>query len=131
MRNINRIFVANRGEIAVRIIRACQKLGLETVIGVSTADRSSLGATLADRAVCIGPPAAGATYLNQRAIVHAAQATRCDALHPGYGFLAERASFAQLCTENRIRFIGPSAMAIEAMGDKLNAIAAAKRLGIP
>ncbi len=131
MSRIRRVFVANRGEIAVRIIRACKKLGLETVIGISTADRSSLGASLADRAVCIGPAPAAASYLNKEALVHAAVGTGCDALHPGYGFLSERAPFERLCSENGIRFIGPSAAAIDAMGDKLNAIAAAKKLAVP
>jgi acetyl-CoA carboxylase, biotin carboxylase subunit len=131
MLQIRRVFVANRGEIAVRIIHACQKLGLETVIGVSAADRASLGARLADRAVCIGPAPAATSYLNKDAIVHAARATGCDALHPGYGFLAERAAFEQLCAKNGIRFVGPSAAAIDAMGDKLNAIATAKKLGVP
>ena len=131
MAGIRRVFVANRGEIAVRIIRACKKLGLETVIGISTADRTSLGAQLADRAVCIGPAPAGASYLNKEVLVHAAVSTGCDALHPGYGFLSERAAFERLCSENDVRFIGPSAAAIDAMGDKLNAIATAKKLGVP
>jgi acetyl-CoA carboxylase biotin carboxylase subunit len=131
MAGIRRVFVANRGEIAVRIIRACRKLGLETVIAVSAADRASLGARLADRAVCIGPPPAGASYLNKEALVHAAVATSCDALHPGYGFLSERAAFERLCSENGIRFIGPPAAAIDTMGDKINAIAAARKAGVP
>jgi acetyl-CoA carboxylase biotin carboxylase subunit len=131
MRHIRRVFVANRGEIAVRIIHACRKIGVETVIGVSTADRESLGARLADRAVCIGPPASVSSYLNKDALVQAALSTGCDAVHPGYGFLAENSAFARLCTDNGLRFIGPSAEAIEAMGDKINAIAAAKKAGVP
>ncbi|HEU4651621.1 MAG TPA: acetyl-CoA carboxylase biotin carboxylase subunit [Croceibacterium sp.] len=131
MRRIHRVFVANRGEIAVRIIRACRKLGVESVIGVSAADRASLGAELADRAVCIGPAPAAGSYLNKDALVHAAMATGCDALHPGYGFLAENAAFERLCAENGIRFIGPAAAAIETMGDKINAIAAAKAVHVP
>src|SRR4051812_3712271 len=131
MRHIHRVFVANRGEIAVRVIHACRKLGVETVIGVSTADRESLGARLADRMVCIGPPASQASYLNKDALVQAALSTHCDAVHPGYGFLSENAAFARLCAENGLRFIGPGAQAIEAMGDKINAIAAAKKAGVP
>jgi len=131
MTAIRRVLVANRGEIAVRIIRACRKLGIESVIAVSTADRASLGATLADRVVCVGPAPASASYLNKEALVHAALGSGCDALHPGYGFLSERAPFERLCSENGIRFIGPSAAAIDAMGDKINAIAAAKKVGVP
>ena len=131
MRRIHRVFVANRGEIAVRIIRACRKLGVPTVIGVSAADRDSLGARLADQAVCIGPAPAAASYLRKEALVHAAVSTGCDALHPGYGFLAENAAFERLCADNGVRFIGPSAAAIDTMGDKINAIAAAKAAGVP
>ena len=89
--SVRRVFVANRGEIAVRIVDACRKLGFESVIGTSTADRESLGARRADRAICIGPAAAAGSYLQMRAIVAAALGTGCDAVHPGYGFLSERA----------------------------------------
>ena len=128
---IKRLFVANRGEIAVRIIQACRKLGVEAVVGVSTADRQSLAASLADRAVCIGPAPATDSYLNMAAVVTAAKGTGCDAVHPGYGFLAERAGFQRLCVEHGLTFVGPSAAAIEAMGDKLGARRIAAELGVP
>lgn len=131
MGRLHRVFVANRGEIAVRIIRACRKLGIETVIGVSAPDRASLSAQMADRAVCIGPASAVSSYLNKDALVHAAVMMKCDGLHPGYGFLAENAAFARLCIENGVRLIGPSPEAIESMGDKINAIVAAKAAGVP
>lgn len=128
---IRRVFIANRGEIAVRIIKACRKLGLQAVVGMSEADRESLAAKIADRAVCIGPAPASQSYLNMDAIVAAAIGTRCDAVHPGYGFLAERASFQRLCVENGLTFVGPTAAAIEALGDKLQARRMAAELGIP
>ncbi len=128
---MRRVFVANRGEIAVRIIRASRKLGLQAVVGVSEADRSSLAATMADRAVCIGPAPAAQSYLNMNAIVAAALGTGCNAIHPGYGFLAERGAFQRLCVDNGLIFVGPSAAAIEAMGDKLQARRTAAELGIP
>lgn len=127
---IKRLFVANRGEIAVRIIQACRKLGVETVVGVSAADRQSLAATIADRAVCIGPAPAAESYLKMGAVVTAAKGTGCDAVHPGYGFLAERAGFQRLCVEHGLKFVGPSAAAIEAMGDKLEARRIASELGV-
>jgi acetyl-CoA carboxylase, biotin carboxylase subunit len=117
-----RIFIANRGEIAVRIIRACEAMGIETVVAVSTADKLSLAARLATRAVCIGPPSASQSYLKSEALITAALRTGCEALHPGYGFLSERASFARLCAESGLVFIGPSPEAIESMGDKLTAV---------
>jgi acetyl-CoA carboxylase biotin carboxylase subunit len=128
---IKRLFIANRGEIAVRIIRACRKLGVEAVVGVSGADRESMAARMADRAVCIGPAQAVDSYLNQKAVVMAAIGTGCDALHPGYGFLSERAPFQRLCVDNGIVFVGPSADAIEAVGDKLQARRIAQELGVP
>jgi len=128
---IKRLFVTNRGEIAVRVIRACRKLGIETVIGVSEVDRESLGAKLADRVVCIGPAPAAQSYLKGEIAVTAAKGTGCQAMHPGYGFLAERAGFARLCAEHGLIFVGPSADAIEAMGDKLRARKIAEALGIP
>ena len=131
MAAITRVFVANRGEIAVRIIRACQALRIETVIGVSEADRESLGARMADRAICIGPAAAGQSYLRPEILVHAARGTGCQAVHPGYGFLSERAVFQRKCTEAGLVFIGPTAEAIEAMGDKLSAIRLAREAGVP
>ena len=131
MKTIKRVFVANRGEIAVRVIRACRELGLEVVLGVSEADRDSLGARLADRAICIGPASAAQSYLRHEILVTAAHGTGCQAVHPGYGFLAERAVFQRACTEMNLIFIGPPAEAIEAMGDKLSAIRLAKKAGVP
>lgn len=131
MNGIKRVFVANRGEIAVRVIHACQALGLETVLGVSEADRESMGAQLADRAICIGPAPASQSYLRPETLVTAATGTGCQALHPGYGFLSERAQFQRMCIEGGLIFVGPSAEAIGAMGDKLSAIRIAKRVGVP
>ncbi len=128
--SIKRLFVANRGEIAVRIIRTARRLGIETVIGVSAADRDTLGADMADRAVVLGPAAAAKSYLDPNLIVHAALATGCDALHPGYGFLSEKAALSRLCTEEKIRFVGPAAETIEGLGDKLGARAIAARAGV-
>ncbi|MBT5778176.1 MAG: acetyl-CoA carboxylase biotin carboxylase subunit, partial [Rhodospirillaceae bacterium] len=127
---ISRVFIANRGEIAVRIIRACRAAGLECVIGVSAADRAGLGAELADRAVVLGPAPARDSYLNLPLIVHAAKATGCDALHPGYGFLSERAELAELSEENGIAFVGPRPETIEMLGDKLRAREMAEQAGL-
>jgi len=118
---IRRILIANRGEIARRIIRTCRELGIESVLAVSEADRGSLPARLADRAVCIGPPRAGDSYLKAEAIMQAALGTKADAIHPGYGFLSERPSLARLCEQHGIVFIGPTVAQIEAVGDKLRA----------
>ena len=125
-----RVFVANRGEIAVRIIRACQKLGIETVVAVSLADRESMAARIATRAVCIGPASASLSYLNASALVQAALSTGCQAVHPGYGFLSERSAFSRLCEENGLAFIGPTPEAIDSMGDKLTAIRFADEAGV-
>lgn len=128
---LRRLFVANRGEIALRIVRAAKSLGIETVLAVSAADRDSLAAREADRAVVIGPAPARASYLNANLLVHAALATGCDALHPGYGFLSERAEFAELCETSGIIFVGPKAESIRMVGDKLSARALAKSTGVP
>ncbi len=128
---INRVLVANRGEIAVRIIRAAQALGIETVQVLSDADRDSAAARLADRAVVIGPAPSKQSYLEAKLLLHAAQQTGCDALHPGYGFLSERASLANLCREHDITFVGPDADVIDALGDKLRARAIAAEAGVP
>jgi len=128
---IRRIFIANRGEIAVRIIRTCRALGIETVLAASTADRDSLPAQLADRTVCIGPPRPSESYLRVETIVAAALGTHCDAIHPGYGFLSERAALAKMCEENNILFIGPTAAQIETVGDKLRARQAAQTAQVP
>jgi len=131
MKRISRVLVANRGEIAVRIIRACRELGLETVVTVSEADSGSLPARLADRAVCIGPPAPMQSYLKVETIVAAALGTRCDAVHPGYGFLAEQPQLAETCDANGLIFVGPKADHIRKMGDKLYARKLVGELGIP
>jgi acetyl-CoA carboxylase biotin carboxylase subunit len=125
-----RLFVANRGEIALRIVRAAKALGLETVLGASSIDRDTLTAREADRVVVLGPAAARSSYLDAGLVVHAAKGTGCDALHPGYGFLSERSSFARLCEENGIVFVGPSSQSIEAVGDKLAARRLAKAAGV-
>ncbi|WP_369134000.1 acetyl/propionyl/methylcrotonyl-CoA carboxylase subunit alpha [Modestobacter sp. I12A-02662] len=126
-----RVFVANRGEIAVRIIEACARLGLETVLGVSTADRDTLGARRADRVVVLGGPRPADSYLAQETVVQAALSTGCTAVHPGYGFLSERPSFARLCADNGLTFVGPDPSAMEALGDKLRARELAESLGVP
>ena len=130
-RNLRRIMVANRGEIAVRIIRACKDMGIETVLGVSEADRESLPANLADRVVCLGPPPSLKSYLDIDTILTAALGTGCDGIHPGYGFLAERADLAKKCDQHRLIFVGPSAENILQMGDKLHARKMAREAGIP
>jgi acetyl-CoA carboxylase biotin carboxylase subunit len=128
---IKRILIANRGEIAVRVIRTCEKLGIETVLCVSEADRGSLGAQLATKAVCIGPPQPAKSYLSVETVVQAALGFRCDAIHPGYGFLSERADLARLCEEEGVIFIGPTAAQIEAVGDKLRARSEAIAAEVP
>jgi acetyl-CoA carboxylase biotin carboxylase subunit len=128
---INRVLIANRGEIALRIIRACQALGIETVLAVSQEDRESLPARHADFTVCIGPADPVRSYLDHRLIVAAAQGTNADAVHPGYGFLAESVNLAQSCLDNGIRFVGPKPDQIGRMGDKLEARALACKCGIP
>lgn len=128
---IKRVLVANRGEIAVRIIRTLKRLGVETVLAVSTADRDSLGAKLADRTVCIGPGRASDSYLKIETLVQAALGTGAQAVHPGYGFLSERSAFAQACEDNDIVFIGPTAEQIEQVGNKLQARQIAEQAGVP
>src|SRR6185436_5534411 len=121
----------NRGEIAARIIRTCRALGIETVLAISDADRDSVPARLADRTVCIGPARPTESYLKVEAIVHAALGTQSDAIHPGYGFLSERAPLARLCEAEGVIFIGPTAAQIEAVGDKLRARAEAEAANVP
>ena len=128
---IRRLLVANRGEIAVRIIRSARQCGIPTVAVYSSADRDAMHVRLADRALCIGPPRASESYLNQNAIVTAALGTGCDAIHPGYGFLAENAAFAQLCEENGLHFVGPGSVAVATMGDKIRARESARLAGVP
>ena len=129
--SFRRVFIANRGEIAVRIVRACDKLAIESVVAVSEADRDSLAARLATRAVCIGPARATDSYLRPEILVAAALGTGCEAVHPGYGFLSERAAFSRLCAEVGLVFIGPTPEAIEAMGDKITALRLAAQAGVP
>src|SRR5581483_7883582 len=129
--SIRRILIANRGEIATRVIRTCRALGIETVLAASEADRDSLPARLADRTVCIGPARPSESYLKVETIVQAALGTRADAIHPGYGFLSERAALARLCEEQGVVFIGPTAEQIDAVGDKLRARAAAEAAEVP
>lgn len=126
-----KILIANRGEIAVRIIRACQELGIATVAIYSEADRDSLPVQIADEAVCVGPGPGKDSYLNIPNIVSAALITGAEAIHPGYGFLSEVASFAEVCASCGIKFIGPPITAIEKMGDKATARATAKKAGVP
>jgi len=125
------VFIANRGEIAARVIRTCRRLDIRTVLAVSDADRDSRPARMADRAVCIGPGRAADSYLRAETLVQAALSTACDAIHPGYGFLSERAAFARLCEQQGLTFVGPTASQIEAMGDKLRARAEAEAAGVP
>jgi acetyl-CoA carboxylase biotin carboxylase subunit len=127
----SRVLVANRGEIAVRVIRALHELGIEAVAVYSTADEHALHVRLADRAVRIGPPAAAGSYLNIPALVAAAETTGCEAVHPGYGFLSENADFVRACEENDLVFIGPSAEVMERMGDKARAKAEMRAAGVP
>lgn len=131
MSRISKVLVANRGEIAVRIIKACRALGIEVVAAVSEADRDSLAAKMADRVVCIGPARASDSYLNIGAIISAAVGTKCDAVHPGYGFLAERPELAETCANYGIKFIGPRPNNMREMGNKLWARRLVKELGIP
>ena len=126
-----RVLVANRGEIAVRVIRALHELGIEAVAVYSTADEHSLHVRLADRAVRIGPPPAADSYLSIPALVAAAETTRCEAVHPGYGFLSENADFVRACEDNDLVFIGPSAEVMERMGDKARAKAEMRAAGVP
>src|SRR6187551_2677378 len=113
-----RVLVANRGEIAVRVIRALHELGIEAVAAYSTADSEALHVRLADQAVCIGPPAASESYLRIPSVIAAAETTACEAIHPGYGFLSENPAFARACAESDLVFVGPTAEVMERLGDK-------------
>ena len=126
-----KVLIANRGEIAVRIIRACRELGIATVAVFSEADRSALHAQIADEAICIGPPRTADSYLNIKAILAACELTGAEAIHPGFGFLSENAGFARMCEKCGITFIGPPPSAMERMGDKAEAKATMKAAGVP
>jgi acetyl-CoA carboxylase, biotin carboxylase subunit len=131
VKRIKRVFVANRGEIALRIVNACAELGLETVVGTSDADRDGLAARRADRAVCIGPAPAAQSYLRDDLVVQAALGTECDAIHPGYGFLSESPKLARRARENGLTFVGPPTEVIELSGDKLRARDEAAQADVP
>jgi acetyl-CoA carboxylase biotin carboxylase subunit len=129
--HFGKILIANRGEIALRVQRACRELGIPTVAVHSTADSAAMHVRLADESVCIGPPAARDSYLNMAAILSAAAVTGADAIHPGYGFLSENATFAEMVEDHGLTFIGPSAEHIRMMGDKITAKAAMAALDVP
>jgi len=126
-----KVLIANRGEIALRVIRTCREMGIKTVAVYSTADKDSLHVRFADEAVCIGKPASADSYLNIPHIMAAAEITNADAIHPGYGFLAENARFAEICGEHGIKFIGPTPAMINAMGDKITAKETMIKAGVP
>lgn len=126
-----KILIANRGEIALRVIRTCKEMGISTVAVYSTADKDSLHVRFADEAVCIGPPKSSESYLNIPRIIAAAEITNADAIHPGYGFLSENAKFSKICQENGIKFIGASPEMIDAMGDKASAKDTMIKAGVP
>ena len=126
-----KILIANRGEIALRIIRTCKEMGIQTVAVYSTADKESLHVKFADEAVCIGPPPSKESYLNIPSIISAAEITNSDAIHPGYGFLSENAKFSKICQEHEIKFIGASPEMINSMGDKASAKATMIAAGVP
>ena len=127
----DKILIANRGEIALRVLRACKELGIPTVAVHSTADADAMHVRFADESVCIGPPAAKDSYLNIPAILSACEITGADAVHPGYGFLSENARFAEILADHDVQFIGPKAEHIRLMGDKIEAKRTVKKLGIP
>lgn len=128
---LDKVVIANRGEIALRILRACKELGIKTVAVHSTADRELKHVLLADETICIGKPASGESYLNVPAIIAAAEVTGAVAIHPGYGFLSENADFAEVVEKSGFIFIGPRAETIRLMGDKVSAIEAMKKAGVP
>src|SRR3989338_421684 len=127
----SKILIANRGEIALRVIRSCREMEIKTVAIYSQADRNSLHVRFADEAVCIGPAPSIDSYLNIPAIISAAEITDVEAIHPGYGFLAENAHFAEICESCNIKFIGPTPETIRLMGDKVQAKDAMRKIGIP
>ena len=126
-----KVLIANRGEIALRVIRTCKEMGIKTVAVYSTADADSLHVRFADEAVCIGPAASSESYLSIPSIISAAEITNADAIHPGYGFLSENAKFSRICAEHGIKFIGATAEQIDKMGDKATAKETMKLAGVP
>ena len=128
---IKKVLIANRGEIALRVIRSCNEMGIKTVAVYSTADKESLHVRFADEAVCIGPPVSKESYLSIPKIMAAAEITNSDAIHPGYGFLSENAEVSNICSESGIKFVGPDWKMIERMGDKVTAKETMKEAGIP
>src|ERR687886_1261719 len=130
-RKFRKILIANRGEIACRIIWACKEMGIKTVAVHSEADRDSLHVRFADEAICIGPPPSAQSYLNIPSIISAAEISNVDAIHPGYGFLAESSHFAEICEACNVKFIGPRASVIKMMGDKVEARRAMAEAGVP
>ena len=128
---MNKILIANRGEIAVRIIRACKEMNIKTVAVYSEADKDSVHTRLADEAICIGPANSNKSYLNYKNIIEAAYITGADSIHPGFGFLSENSQFAKICEESNIKFIGPSYEVIKLMGNKSNAKEMMEKAGIP
>ncbi len=127
----HKILIANRGEIAVRIIRACKEIGIRTVAVYSSADKESLHTRLADEAVCIGPESSQNSYLNVSSIISAAEVTDAEAIHPGYGFLAENPAFAEVCENCGIKFIGPSSVSMRMIGEKIEAKRIAETVKVP
>lgn len=128
---MNKILIANRGEIAVRIIRACKEMNIKTVAVYSEIDKDALHTRLADEAICIGPAQANKSYLNIKNIIQAAYITKADSIHPGFGFLSENSKFAQICEESNIKFIGPQSKVIDLLGNKSNAKEMMKKAGVP
>ena len=126
-----KVLIANRGDVALRVIRACRELGIETVAIHSTADAEAMHVRLADESVCVGPPQARDSYLNIAAIITAADVVGADAIHPGLGFLAENARFAQIVEDHKLTFIGPTPRQIEMLGDKIEAKRAAQAANLP
>lgn len=128
---LKKVLIANRGEIALRILRACKELGIKTVAVYSSADKNLMHVRMADEAVCIGPSNATESYLNIPAVISAAEISEADAIHPGYGFLAENADFAERVEKSGFIFVGPTKETIQIMGDKVSAITFMKKAGVP
>ncbi|MEK6779658.1 MAG: biotin carboxylase N-terminal domain-containing protein, partial [Candidatus Deferrimicrobiota bacterium] len=128
---IHKVLIANRGEIAVRIIRSCREMGIKTVAIYSTVDKDAMHVRMADQSVCVGPPESSESYLNVPSILSAIEITDADSVHPGYGFLAENPAFAEICENYGVKFIGPSSEVIRRMGDKIEARRAVQKVKVP